>query len=402
MKYRNLQYIKGEISTLIIMGMLVIAGVGVLMSSSFGQNKHTTNTQASTVDCPLGVPSFVSGSNHFAQTTLPVCQVTVPAKEKEYVCAIIQDDNPNDGGKDDILIAAQDPKGGQANTINWIWKNGVGSVPLYKYVDTIDASKTLKIVTYSFKNPTCVTTTTIPASTVASLFAGNNSRGDPDGWTIPTNTLAPKAPTNTPTTQPLTPTPQCQQENYVYCPGTSVCVPALYECEGVPTNTPVPTSTTAPTPTTSSNTQTPTNITCPISGLYIEVDGKTITKFETLIAKSSEYGPKVAHANSNGAKQGHIAGESIGSTFWGPGSTDIDKFESIDLGSGETHHFYVEVVKRDGSNCAEQAFSCSNNNGTVLCSVMSATTATFQTTEDRNTQGEIVNTSYGTGIVIGG
>lgn len=227
-----------------------------------------------------------------------------------------------------------------------------------------------------------------------------------DQGTNPTNTTAPTNPPVTPS-----PTPQCQQTNFVHCPNTGVCVPTLVECEGVPTNTPTPIPTKTPTPTTTpttaalpitTNTQAPEAITCQISGLYVEVEGNTITKFETRIQRSSEYGPKVAHASQSGIKQEHIAGESINSTFWGPGSEDIAKFSSIDLGNGKTHHFYVEIVKKDGSICAEQAFSCSNNNGTVTCSVISATTTTFQTTEDRDTQGEIENTSYGTGIVIGG
>ncbi|MDA1316676.1 MAG: hypothetical protein O3B87_01475 [bacterium] len=311
---------QGEISTVVILTTFAILAVATLVTTTLNKEIQTTETRAGETACPLGTPTFVSGSNHFLQTTLPVCQVTVPQKEKEYVCAIIQDDNPNDGGADDILIAAQDPKGGPASAINWVWNsNGVGSVPLYKYVDTIDSSKTLKIVTYSFKKPTCVTTATIPASTVIALFAGNNSGGGGnDGGGGGTN------------------------------------------------------------PTTAATNPQAANQTCSATGLYVEVTNNNISKFEVKMNKSSDLGPKVARADILGNKGTHIEGPAFNSTFWA--DTSIGNFSSIEIADGASRDFYIEIERNNNSICYEKAYNCSNSNGTISCAPITQGAAPTATT----------------------
>ena len=107
---------KNKISNLIAIGILVVLTVALLLSSNFISKKQTTDTRAAggclLVDGIDGEPEFISANNHFGPTDLPVCQIRTKENFVTDFVAIIQDNDPNDGGADDILIAGQDdPKG---------------------------------------------------------------------------------------------------------------------------------------------------------------------------------------------------------------------------------------------------------------------------------------------------
>ncbi|MDP4011745.1 MAG: hypothetical protein Q8P72_05990 [Candidatus Roizmanbacteria bacterium] len=364
MKYRNLQYIRGEISTLIVVGMLVIAGVGVLMSSSLGQNKNTTNTRAASESCPLlGKPELISGGK---------CQVATNASTT-LVCALI-DTSKNPGEQ---LVAGQDipnqPPPAQG-TLSWTIFNGIGIVQLHKDPSiTINEGTQYRVVVYNWKDTTgCVKETDVIGSKVICLFAGNNScDGDSEGGTNPTNTPVPTgtqqpAPTNTPVPRGGQPT------------------------STPPTATPVP-----PTPSPQRNVTLAVNTSdtqCyrTQSGFCMNLTIKADAEDECINFSSSW---KIQ--NTKYGCEYFCCAPIISATQpeWSP---------TPKPGQCASPEVWCATLNRCAGRTAcptgtSQPNSRDNNNNSS-----EKVSGSFQTTKDKTTKAEVVNTSFGTGIVIGG
>lgn len=218
-----------------------------------------------------------------------------------------------------------------------------------------------------------------------------------------------------PTTPVSTATSTSCRPGQIKCPGTQRCVEFQDECT-TPTPTRAPTtavSTTVPTTIPSSVAPTTATVCTNITGATFKFNTQnTISFFRVNMVggSNSAYGPQVAFADNDGKKSAHIEGPSFGNRQWEPGA-----FSSISIASGQSLHFFTEVIANDTQRtvCSSMIVTCTrtntdNTNTEVSCTEFKNVNAaqsygTFRTTEDAETAGELVETADGkVAIVVGG
>ncbi len=414
----NSQPNKGEISTLIVMGVLVVAGAAILMTTSLNKEQKTTASHAQTPSCPYdsGQSIQLGGTEtdaNNAENRSPISQNRglydslantagfAQISDEGVLTLTKSDTGAVDGGVKDMmgsmfgykpkrLIAAYDPPDGGTYVLEvpvdpankdvkmpntgYDIGGGYEAMVVFAAADRITLhigrheyftgtktcanGKTCSGGYWIYVKNICVDQQiqnaynqvkgtqeaagadlnpiqlpmirpgqTLGKANANSVLVGVRDNGpyisiyksdywggvpekdlNPGQGVNPTNTAAP---TNTPVTP--SPTPRCQQTNYVHCPNTGVCVPALAECEGVPTNTPIPTSNPPSTPTSNPNTQsspTPNQTTTCMDIEQVTIDINTTTNK----AKAIKIKRKTAGNISGGVQVGynntHIAGPS--------------------------------------------------------------------------------------------
>jgi len=421
----NMQHIKGEISTLIVLGVLVVAGAAILMTTSLNKDPKTTASHAQTPSCPYdsGQSIQLGGTEtdaNNAENRVPISQNRglydslantagfTQISDEEVLTLTKTDTGAVDGGvknmmgsmfgyKPKRLVSAYDPPDGgtyilevpvdpnnkdvKMPSTGYDIGGGMEAMVVFAASDRV----TLHIGRHEYftGTKTCANGKTcsggywiyvknicvdqqiqnaynqvkgaqesaganlnpiqlpmVRAGQVLgkangnSVLVGVRDNGpfisiyksdywggvpekdlNPDQGTNPTSTTVPTNPPVTPS-----PTPRCQQTNYVHCPNTGVCVPALAECEGVPTNTSIPTSNPSSTPTSNPNTQNsptpnPTTTCMDIEQVSIDIyhiAGHTPTPVPALLNKAKAIKIKRKTNTSGGVQVGynaiHIAG----------------------------------------------------------------------------------------------
>lgn len=196
---------KGEISTIVILGTLVLMGVAALMSSTLNNQTQTVSTQAAG-NCPVTSISL-EGST---------CKIQInytpgdpePAAPRTLVCALI---NPARSATiaNDQLLANQG-----VVTYDVFNKTNVGSIKLNKEADfstklnPVPADGNYKLVVYDFTNPTsCLKEIAIPAVGIEEKLNQNSTNTGQQ----PTQSSAPSESQN-PTNVPITTQPTASSE----------------------------------------------------------------------------------------------------------------------------------------------------------------------------------------------
>ena len=470
---------KGEISTLIVMGVLVVAGAAILMTTSLNKEQKTTASHAQTPSCPYDsgqtIPTGATETDaNNAENRVPISQNRglydslastagfTQITDEGVLTLSKSDEGGVDGGvknmmatmfgyKPKRLIAAYDPPDGGTYVLevptdpdnrdikvpNTGYDIGggyeamivfaaadrvtlhIGRHEYFTGTKTCANGKTCSGGYWIYVKNICVDQQiqnaynqvkgaqeaagadlnpiqlpmirpgqTLGKANANSVLVGVRDNGpfisiyksdywggvpekdlNPGQGTNPTNTTVPTNPPVTPS-----PTPQCQQTNYVHCPNTGVCVPALAECEGVPTNTPNPNA-----PTNTSAPNVPTNTPVPQSAC-MDIELVTIDLNADNTAKAIKIKRKTEGNISGGVQVGynntHIAGPSnLPDT-----SGDINEkgFET----QAENAHFFGEYnivdntpvsLKVDTSNdrgiCRTINYSCQreSQNGYATC-----------------------------------
>ncbi|HRN70480.1 MAG TPA: hypothetical protein PLS49_04810 [Candidatus Woesebacteria bacterium] len=199
---------KGEISTLVILGTLVVMGVAALLNSTLNNERKILNTEAAG-SCPI-VSINLEGS---------VCKVQInytpgdpePAAPKTLVCALI---NPARSSTipNDQLLAGQ----GNISEYDFFNRTNTGSFVLTKEanfstkLNPVPADGNYKLVAYDFTNPTsCLKEISIPATGIENRLNENtsNTNNTTQPTPIPTSSMIP--------TTPLPPTQTVSNTNTV-------------------------------------------------------------------------------------------------------------------------------------------------------------------------------------------